>query len=442
MIKQFKRYIKDNSLLSENDTVILAVSGGVDSMVMADLFTKSGNYNLVIAHCNFRLRGKESDLDTALVEQYATYNNIIFEKIYFNTKEYAEQNSLSTQMAARDLRHNWFVELIKKHNASKVAIAHNLNDNAETFLINLSRGTGIKGLTGIKNNNIIIRPIIFASRDQIEAYADSNNVKYRNDSTNSKTIYRRNHIRHKVIPELEKTNPSVLTAINTTINNLTQVQDIYDEYIKSSINQLVEYSEDFERVNINNLTAKTSYETIVYEWLTPHGFSKKQVHDIVKSVNTESGKKFYAEDKCLFKEREKLSLKKTTTKNTNFVISKFDPDNVYNNLIFEKKDIKELKSLKTDANTAILDFDKVGFPLSVQNWEKGDTFSPFGMKGRKKVSDYLIDSKVPASLKNNVLTLKSDNKIIWVIGHRIDNNFKITKHTSIALIIKKIDINQ
>lgn len=442
MIKQFKRYIKENNLLSENDTVILAVSGGVDSMVMADLFTKADNYNLVIAHCNFNLRGNESDLDTKLVEEYAKQNSITFEKIYFNTKEYAKQNSLSTQMAARELRHNWFLELIEKHNACKIAIAHNLNDNAETFLINLSRGTGIKGLTGIKNNNIIIRPVIFASREEIEAYAESNSVRYRNDSTNSKTIYRRNHIRHKVIPELAKSNPSVLHAINTTIQNLTQVQDIYDEYIKNALDQLVTHTNDFEKVKITDLVTKTSFETIVYEWLTPHGFNKDQIHDIVKSVHTESGKRFFSDEKCLFKEQEYLSLQKNVTENTHTVINKFDPDAVYNNLTFEKKDIKELKSLKTDSNTAIVDFDKIKFPLSVQNWEKGDSFSPFGMKGRKKVSDFLIDNKVPVSLKNNVLTLKSDNKIVWLIGHRIDNNFKITKDSNVALIIKKIDINQ
>ncbi len=438
MLKEFREYISENKMPEPDTAMLLAVSGGVDSMVMADLFLKSG-YKSGIAHCNFSLRGRESDLDEDLVRNYAAENNIPFFSIRFNSKVYAKKKGLSVQMAARELRYEWFEKIRIENDYSFIAVAHNLNDNIETLLINLARGTGITGLAGMRPLiNNIIRPLLFATRTDIEDYCKKNKLLYREDRSNSDTKYTRNRIRHIIIPELKKINPSIEKTLGETMIRLRETDELFSGIINGIRNSLSLNEDNKTSFIVEKLKNYLHEKTVLFEIFRPYGLSGSQTGDLKDVINGKTGGQLYTGSHRIVKNRNMI------------VVSPVErmPYPVY-----KISDIEELKripfiasvtsvrisaglTITDDKMIAYLDENELEYPIVIRKWQKGDYFYPLGMKTKKKISDFLIDIKKSRIEKDKILVLESGGKIAWIIGERIDNRFRIKPSTERALIIK------
>ena len=443
MLKRFNKYIENEKLFNKNDKILLTVSGGVDSVVMLDLFIKS-RLSFGIAHCNFNLRGKESDLDKKFVKQLEKKNNIEIHTVSFKTEEYAKSNGISIEMAARDLRYEWFEKIRQNFGYSYVATAHHKNDVIETFILNISRGTGIKGLCGIQPKvNKIIRPVLFAFRKEIEEYCTTNNLQYREDASNATLKYKRNIIRHKILPELKNLNPNINNTIIDDIEIFNDVEKIYRSSIEEKKLKILTKENDKILINIKELKKLNPLKTYLYEFLKPYNFQSQNITDIIKSLDSISGKQFYSSSHYLIKDRNFLIISGigfNDDKNKNFTIDK-ETTNVTSPIALNIKiadndsviDLSELKNKKF----AFLDFDLLKFPLVIRKWKPGDYFYPIGMKKRKKLSDFFIDNKFSIVDKNNTWLLCSGDDIIWAIGKRIDNRFKMADKTQKLFVIEK-----
>ena len=438
MKEQFEQYRQQKNIFSRNDKILLAVSGGIDSVVMLDIFIKA-KYNIAAAHCNFQLRGKESDGDEAFVENLCSKAGVKLYKTRFMTAEYATDKGVSIQMAARDLRFEWLAKIKEEENFDLVATGHNLNDSIETILINLTRGTGINGLTGISpRSGYTIRPILFATRQMIREYAINNNIAYREDSTNIQTKYTRNKIRHNVIPVLEQINPSVLHSIDDASEYLKSAYIIYEQAIASKRQEIIEYSGKTVSVKTSELRLLKPAETWVYELFKDWNFGKQQVGDIIQLINADTGKQLFSNSHILTKDRDRIIITPLNTEEGK-VITINSADDLRNNVIIESYKILPRKNLNisNDPAYAYLDANLIQYPLTIRRWKEGDYFYPLGMQGRKKISDLLIDMKMPLPEKDNIYILEMNGKIIWIIGLRIDDRFKVTESTVEVLIIRK-----
>ena len=438
MVKSFKRFIEEHDLIPPKSKILLAVSGGVDSMVMLHLFLKCG-YSFAVAHCNFQLRGNESDNDEQLVRNTCRQEAIELYVKNFDTKAYAEENKVSIQVAARELRYAWFNELIDKHNFSAVAVAHNKNDIAETMLFNLARGTGLKGLSGIKpHTNGVIRPLLFAFRKQLEDFASANSIAFRNDSSNSQTKYARNRIRHNILPELEKVNEGAIDNIYNTSLFVANTWQAIEKMNSTFRNEVWSEVGTEVHLSISRLKTYPFRQIFLVEELTTFGFSPAMVLDIEKSIFSQAGKMFFAKDYQIVRDRDFLIISplQFSSKPVEILIDK--ETTTINNplpLKFEVVNRKGFHYPKT-SNVGVFNLDLLTFPLVLRPWRKGDWFVPFGMKGRKKISDFLVDQKVPLHHKANVFVLESDGKIIWVVGHRVDNRFGIDNDCEKVLVVE------
>jgi len=438
MKERFRKYLSSCSVSEKDKSVLLALSGGIDSMVMMDLFAKE-KIRIVIAHCNFALRGQESDGDEDFVKKYAQKHKIPFRSVRFDTKQYAEKNGLSIQMAARELRYSWFEETRIKENCDFTAVAHNLNDNIETLLINLTRGTGLSGLTGMKQvNGSIIRPLLFATRSEIEEYSKSHRIQYREDRSNADTKYTRNKLRHKVIPVLKDINPSFETAIAETIKRLGETDKLLEQYIKSARSELISNDSIDIRIDCKKLNQLTDNETLIFELFRIYGLRGNQVKDLINIIKGKTGKQLNTESHRILKNRASIIVIPISAENEeSYIITDL-------NELTKLQFIKSCRSVRPgknfiipgDTGTACLDEASLVFPLKIRKWEKGDYFYPFGMTGRKKVSDFLTDTKLSLIEKDKVRILESDGKIVWIIGKRIDNRFRIKPETKKILIIQ------
>jgi tRNA(Ile)-lysidine synthase len=438
MTEELKNFIKANKLFDESDRILLAVSGGVDSMVMAHLFVGL-KADIGIAHCNFNLRGKESDGDEDLVYQFALDHNVPFYTKRFDTKKFAAENHISIEMAARELRYKWFEEIREESNYSVISVAHNLNDSVETFLMNLTRGTGIAGLTGMKPiNNNIVRPLLFASRTQIAGYCKENHITYREDKSNADTRYIRNKIRHSIIPVFQEINPSFETTITETSERLNEINEIITEHIRMLRNEVSTETESTIVFKTDKLRYLSPKLTILFELFKPYGIGKGQLQDLIKLINGRTGSQLFTNEYRLFKDRKELVVSKKTKEAGNFFeLKKVEDFNLYSDCISAKitqyyDDFK----IPESSDTACLDAGKISFPLVIRRWKHGDSFFPFGMKQRKKLSDYFIDNKYSVLEKEQCLILESEGKIVWLINERIDNRFRITSSTKEILILK------
>ncbi len=438
MINQFRNFIDNNQICLKTDRILVGVSGGIDSICLADLFIKL-NYHIGIAHCNFQLRGEESDQDELFVRSFATENDLPFFNTRFETSTIAESEHISIQMAARDLRYEWFEEVRSKHGYKYIAIAHNKNDVIETFLINLTRGSGIKGFTGIKPiSGNIIRPLLFASRNEIYNYISSNNIEYREDSSNRSVKYSRNLIRHEIIPLFEKINPRFQDTILENISKLKETEQIYNQQIESIKEKLLIFENNRVLIKIDELNKLDPKTTYFYELIQPFGFTKSQIKDIIDVLKAPPGKQFKSLTHRLVKDREYIMIEEISViKNTKYIIDSNISQLQYPVLLelsnFEKTNDFEIIK---DNNIGLFDMDKIEFPLTLRKWEKGDYFMPLGMKNLKKLSDFFIDSKISIIDKENTWILESNGKIMWVIGQRIDERFKIIESTKYILKIK------
>lgn len=443
MLEDFKKYLIENCGSSLNNKYLLTVSGGIDSVVMTHLFLQAG-IDFSIAHCNFGLREEESEADQAFVENLARTTGKPCHLIRFNTLAHASEHGLSVQMAARELRYNWFHEIAEKYGFDFIAIAHNQNDVVETVLINFARGTGIRGLTGINPRvDNIVRPLLFASRRDIEHYAEAEKLAWREDSSNALTKYIRNRIRHEIIPEFVIINPSFLPNAIDTINRLGQTEQLVD-YLVNNIKKEV-YSEARGKVLIDmeKLKQYPAMETLLYELLRPFGCSQRNIGSIAESFYSIPGKRIITKTHTITRDRYQLIITGNAVPDQTEILIEAETGSINSPLylVFKNYLNRDFK-IPTEPGYAALDADKIEFPLKLRRWKPGDSFQPLGMKGTKKVSDYLINNKVPLPDKQHVWVLESKNRIIWLVNHRIDNHFKITNNTRKILLIEFIDSEQ
>ena len=426
-ISKVKKYIQDNMLLTDKARVIIGVSGGADSMALLDILHHLG-YECIVAHCNFHLRGQESYRDEYFVEKIATKYKFEYVSANFDTKKYIEEESISLEMAARELRYAWFEKIRKEYKAEKIAVAHHQDDSVETVLINLIRGTGIRGLSGIPPiNGKVIRPLLCIFREDILQYLKIRHIGFVEDSTNKEDIYTRNKIRLNVIPLLKTINQSVVQAIQKTSENLYHTENIFNAYIEKAKRKVFSNN----KIDINALLKQREPKTILFEILFPYGFNAPTVDNIYESVNSQSGKIFYSEEYQLVKDRETFILQPTNNQ----------PDTIYTlfehetsieepcKMTFESFRKTSSFQLEQDPMTVYLDKGRLIYPLIIRKWKHGDKFIPFGMKGHKKVSDYFTDRKFSLIDKSNTWLLCSGDDIVWIIGERIDDRFKITNTT-------------
>jgi len=438
MFNAFTRFVTKNKLVALGDRVLLAVSGGVDSMVMSHLFFQM-NINLGIIHCNFSLRANESDKDEKMVRDYADKHNIPFYSKQFNTKSYAKENGLSVQMAARELRYSWFEEIRVKKGYDTIAVAHNLNDNVETLLINLIRGTGISGLTGMKPAiNRIIRPLLFASREDIIVYCKQNYIAYREDMSNAETKYTRNKIRHLIIPLLKEINPSVEYTLNDTAERFIGITEIVSGYIAGLKERISKQEGELNIFNFSLLKEHLHNSTILYELFKPYGITNARLNDLIKVIDGKTGGQIFTDTHRIIKNRKEVIVSANDkVKDTSYKIADInDLRNVPGIVSAEYSDVASNFEIPSDHLIACIDSEKISFPLTIRKWKAGDQFCPLGMKQKKKLSDYFIDNRYSKITKENKYILESDGKIVWIVGDRIDNRFRITISTRKALIIE------
>ena len=460
MLEQFRKYIASNHLINKGDRILVALSGGVDSMVLAELLRREG-YDIAFAHCNFHLRGKESDGDEQFVREYAERVGVKLLVKQFDTLQFVENNKVSVEMAARELRYTWFDELVNS-DFDKLALAHHADDQIETFFINLLRGSGIKGLKAMQpRNGMYIRPLLWASREEIKKFAIENGIQWREDSTNSDTVYLRNKIRHDLMPVFDNIKPESREKILESVNNLASENQLYRELLQEKISQIetvngvlhtipkrhFDRSSTEERAERRNLLQSESFyfagdssipfrytrndgvgRQLLFEWIRSFGFSYSQCESIFAALDGDPGKEFYSNDYQLVVEKETIEI---FPKAINAL-------NAFNALKVEKFEKTPNFSLQTsNSNIAQLDYDTLKLPLKTRFWQQGDRFRPLGMHGTKLVSDFFNDNNFTTFQKKTTpILVDANDQIVWIVRHRIDDRFKITEKTKTIYEIK------
>jgi len=441
MQQKVQTYIEKLQLLTPKEPVIVGVSGGTDSVVLLHVLISLG-YDCIAAHCNFHLRMQESNRDEEFVRKLAHSYSIPFYFIDFETTKYAEKHKISIEMAARDLRYDWFEELIEKHHAQAIAVAHHADDNIETMLMNLVRGTGLRGLTGIQpRNKNVVRPLLCCTREELENYLVEHGLQHVEDSTNQENNYLRNKFRNELLPLLTDINPSVRENLYKSLANLEGNFAIYQQAIDEIRNKVVHNSGNEIRLNIDQINQQIHVPTVMHELLSPYNFSSTQIEQIREALNAESGKIFYSETHRLIKDRKYLiiSAKGDEIKNI-YTISQTEKElTLPIHLTIRKMSIDDSFKPSKLPNCVHIDASLIQFPLELRRWNEGDVFYPFGMTQKKKLSDYFIDQKFSIPQKEQCWILISEGKIVWIVGHRLDNRFRITENTKevIEINLKK-----
>ena len=488
MIEKFRKYISDNHLINKGDRVLVALSGGIDSMVLAELLRRCG-YDIAFAHCNFHLRGKESDGDEQFVREYAERVGVKLFVRQFDTLDFVENNKVSVEMAARELRYAWFDDLINanQHVISseannhhvistersewrnlrfdKLALAHHADDQIETFFINLLRGSGIKGLKAMQPcNGMYIRPLLWASREDIKSFAIENGIQWREDSTNHDTVYLRNKIRHDLMPVFDSIKPESREKILESVNHLAAENQLYRDLLKEKISHIetvngvlhsipkrhFDRNSTERRVERRNLlhTEASPFAgdssislrytrndgggmQLLFEWIRDYGFSFSQCESIFAALDGEPGKEFYSDEYQLVIEKETIDVFPLYLNKMNNALS----------LQYTIQPVRTRHALslliKDNDNLAQLDYDTLHLPLKTRTWQQGDRFHPLGMRGTKLVSDFFNDLNFTAFQKKTTLILTdADDRIVWIVGYRIDDRFKISEKTKTIYQIK------
>ncbi|MGM9749016.1 MAG: tRNA lysidine(34) synthetase TilS [Candidatus Cryptobacteroides sp.] len=439
---------------------LLAVSGGVDSITMAELFAHSSIApRFALAHCNFCLRGGESDADADFVASWASEHGVLLHTSSFDTEDFASTNSVSIEMAARELRYRWFASLCNEYGYSAVAVAHNANDNAETLILNLLRGTGIKGLSGMKEiayvpyggDVALVRPLLTFTRDQIEGFARACGIHWREDHTNSETEYKRNKIRNLVFPVFESINPSFIRTINRDIRLYASILNIADDYFNSLGDFKTAEREGETRFSIDRILA-ANHEYVLYRLLEPFGFNPSVISSIDRllcSGKTISGKTFLSlSHRLITSSSELVVIPLSSDKSIEDEEIAICSDGEYSfggtRIVVSTVDMAEDFPLQQPQGRIALDADKVAFPIFLRHWRPGDWFRPLGMKGRKKLSDWFTDKKYNIAAKDASIILASldgdsdSSHILAVLGERIDDSVRITDGTVKILLISRL----
>ena len=429
MLEQFLNHIEQNDLCDKSDAILLAVSGGVDSMAMLYLFREAG-FRIGVAHCNFQLRGKESEADEEFVREVCKELDVPFYSRRFETEAFAWENTLSIQMAARELRYAWFEELLIKNTYRCLATGHHFDDSMETILLNLTRGSATDGLAGIpiKNGNVI-RPLLFASRKQIEKYAAMKGLVWREDLSNLTDDYQRNFIRHQVVPKLKELNPSLeltwQSGIEKIHGDLALLHHAFAHWKKQFI------TESVERITIqkNAFVSFSHGGSLLWRFIKSFGFNFEQSKEIISSLNGQPGKRFFSSSHLLVVDRDLLIITSIQHDWHEVLIEKGQLQSLLGPWHLQMEIVRELPD-RINENEAYLEESMVTFPITWRKWKAGDSFVPLGMEHKKKLSDFFIDRKVSMADKELVTLLESDGKIVWVAGHRIDDRFKVTSKTT------------
>ena len=433
MLQKITNHIRDHFPFLKGKKVLVAISGGLDSVVLAHLITEL-NFDISLAHCNFQLRGKESNLDEAFVLQISKEKTLpVFIK-KFDTEIFAKKNKLSIQIAARQLRYKWFEELISEHHFDYVLTAHHADDNLETFLINLTRGSGLDGFTGIPAiNRNIIRPLLTSSRDEILTFAKEKNIEWREDESNSSIKYVRNKIRHQVIPVLKEINPSLLETFSKTSKNLQESNQIIEDRVADIKSEVVSKENNITKFDIEKLKRLSNPKAYLYQILKVYNFT--EWNDVYNLLSAQSGKQIFSETHRLLKDRGFLLLSKNTPKSNDkkFLIKQYQTE-VQEPIHIRIEKVNEISTVNNQI--IYVDADLLKFPLTLRKWKNGDYFYPKGMEGKKKISNYFKDKKLSLLEKENIwLLCSSENDIVWIVNERNDRRFIATKSTNTILKI-------
>ena len=465
LLQRFVEYIKNENLFQKRDQLLLAVSGGVDSVVLCELCSQTG-FNFEIAHCNFQLRGEESERDEAFVQSLGdSYSAKVFIK-KFETQKYADEKKVSIQVAARELRYEWFEELLKEasgnchqlsgnkyeknttnslsHRTSDIVhrtlllTAHHANDNIETLLMNFFKGTGIKGLQGIlPKQGKIIRPLLFAKKKEIISFAKGNNLSFVEDSSNLSDKYTRNYFRGQLIPSIQKVFPEVEENLLHNIERFKDSERLYQQAVDLHKKKLLEYKGQEIHIPIIKLLKAEPLKTIIYEIIKEYGFTAHQTDEALHLLKSESGKYISSSTHKIIKDRKWIIISPNNTKESSHILI----DENARKIVFENGQLELIKiekantSLSTESSIAMLDAKDITCPLLLRKWKQGDYFYPLGMQKKKKLSRFFIDQKLSLTDKEKIWVIESNKKIAWIVGRRIDDRFKITAATKTILKI-------
>jgi tRNA(Ile)-lysidine synthase len=426
MLNKLRLHLNTSFPFLKGKSLFLAVSGGMDSMVLLDLFQQL-DYEIAVLHCNFSLRDLESDGDAEFLNEYCENQQIPLFIKKFDTNQFAKEAKLSIQVAARKLRYDWFYEQLAEKKFDYLLTAHHLEDSLETFLINLTRGTGLEGLTGIPiQNDKIIRPLLPFSRAEIEDYIRENNLQWREDSSNASDKYFRNKVRHAIVPVLKELNPNLLSSFQNTVQNLQQAQSLVEDASKLVFQMVVQEENNQMKINLIELLKLPNYSAYLYQWLKDFGFTAWD--DITDLVTAQSGKQVFSDTHVLLKDRDFLILyaKEINSLHEEFFINKgLQEVKVPLNITFFN--VSTISN--SNSNTIFVNEDFLQFPLVIRKWQEGDYFYPIGMKGKKKLSKFFKDEKMSLIDKSNQWILCSKNQVVWVIGKRQDDRFKLNDNS-------------
>ena len=431
MLQEFNQHITKNFSFLNGKKVLIAVSGGVDSVVLTYLAEKNKNFSIALAHCNFKLRAEESDTDETFVIALGKQLNIATYTTQFNTEAYAKEQKLSIQLAARELRYNWFEELCITHEFDYVFTAHHANDNIETFFINLSRGTGLDGLTGIPEiNGKVVRPLLPFPRAIILSYAKENNIAWREDTSNSSTKYLRNKIRHEIVPKFMELNPNFIETFQKTSDFLGQSQLIIADKTREILGNITQKEGDIVKFNISKLKLLSNPKAYMYQALKGYGFTEWD--NVYALLSAQSGKQIRTKSHILLKDRDFLLLlttEKELKQQSNKILIEKEVKEITKPINLSFKNVLQ-KSL-INKNSICVDHDLLTYPLILRKWKEGDFFYPSGMRGKKKLSKYFKDEKISVFEKKNIwLLCSSENEVIWIVGKRQDRRFMTSSKTT------------
>ncbi len=453
MLKEFKTFVEKHNLIGKDDRILLALSGGVDSMVLAKLLLlrlqdykttrlqdeTTDNRQLAFAHCNFHLRGEDSNRDEKFVTDFAKENDIPIYIKHFDTEKCAKENSLSIEMAARELRYAWFKELKETHNFNKVALAHHGDDQIETFFINFLRGSGIKGLKGMKpQNDFYIRPLLWSNRNEIETFAKENDIQWVEDYTNQETVYLRNKIRHNIIPIFDEMKNNARQSLNFSINCLSSENDLYRNLIDEKLSAIEFVDGDYRSIDVKYFLENENGKQLLFEWVRKYGFNFEQAESMFEAMrNGKSGSLWQSVGTQLIAsvQSDKIEIFEEMEEDDEIIITATQPLSLSASeslvlSILEKDD--NFKLIKDSSIAAQFDMDKIVFPLKLRHWRNGDKFRPLGMKGSKLLSDFFNDLGFSTYQKKNVRIMEDANGlIIWVVGYRINDKVKIVDSTKV-----------
>jgi tRNA(Ile)-lysidine synthase len=435
MYNRFLKYIATEKLFGRHEKLLLGVSGGVDSVTLLHLINRLGN-EFAIAHCNFNLRGEESDEDEQFVKELANENGIKCYVNSFATSDYALENGISIEMAARKLRYDWFEKIRQQGHFDLIVVGHHLDDVFETFILNLSRGTGIRGLSGIKpKTGYIVRPLLFANRQEIELYAEENELSCRFDSSNDDVHIKRNKVRHQILPLLEELNPSFRNNLQRTIQNLNQTEAVFLNKMEEVRGQIMKEEGSWITIDKGKLGMLSPISIYLFELLRPFQFNAVTVENMIDSLFGIPGNHFFSSTHRLVIDREKLIITPIEVPNQELYYVEKDQEKVFDpiELSIKVESYHSGYKILDSTKIAVFDFEKINFPLVIRKWQIGEYFCPLGMKGLKKLSDFFIDEKLSIPEKENTWVLASDNKIMWIVGKRIDDRFKVSRTTRLIL---------